>query len=130
MSATLSSIFCIRTLSRSPPPAPTTAAKSTELEGSDVCYELFEILPTLAPGVVVHFHDIFWPSEYPSLWAVDDNRSWNEIYALRALLTDNPKWRIKMFNDYMCKRARSVVYETYPRFFGNSGGAIWIEKIG
>jgi SRSO17 transposase len=26
--------------------------------------------------------------------------------------------------------ARSFVYETYPRFFGNSGGAIWIEKIG
>ncbi|WP_371851735.1 class I SAM-dependent methyltransferase [Rhodoplanes serenus] len=27
--------------------------------GSDVCMELFEILPRLSPGVLVHFHDMF-----------------------------------------------------------------------
>lgn len=44
--------------------------------GSDVCYELFEVLPLLPPGVVDHFHDMFWPFEYPRPWAVDENRSW------------------------------------------------------
>ena len=36
--------------------------------GSDVCFELFEVLPRLASGVLVHFHDMFWPFEYPRLW--------------------------------------------------------------
>jgi hypothetical protein len=36
--------------------------------GSDVCFEIFEILPRLRPGVVVHFHDCFWPFEYPKKW--------------------------------------------------------------
>ena len=59
--------------------------------GSDVCFELFEILPRLHRGVFVHFHDAFWPFEYPSDWIMTDNRSWNELYALRAFLMHNSK---------------------------------------
>ena len=33
--------------------------------GSDVCHELFSVLPSLAPGVIVHFHDCRYPFEYP-----------------------------------------------------------------
>jgi hypothetical protein len=36
--------------------------------GSDLNYILFEILPVLKPGVLIHFHDIFYPSEYPRDW--------------------------------------------------------------
>src|SRR5262249_750673 len=66
--------------------------------GSDVCFELFEILTRLAPGVLVHIHDMFWPFEYPRSWILEENRSWNEVYAVRAFLTDNHTWRIVMFN--------------------------------
>src|SRR5450759_218780 len=96
--------------------------------GSDVCYELFEILPRLAPGVLVHFHDMFWPFEYPRSWVVEENRSWNELYAVRAFLTDNAHWRVAMFNDYMAKLERDLIESTYPKFNRNSGGALWIQK--
>ncbi len=36
--------------------------------GSDVNYILFEILPALKKGVLVHFHDVFYPFEYPKDW--------------------------------------------------------------
>jgi predicted O-methyltransferase YrrM len=36
--------------------------------GSDLVHILFQILPRLKPGVLVHFHDIFWPFEYPEAW--------------------------------------------------------------
>ncbi len=36
--------------------------------GSDVCHELFAILPALKPGVFIHFHDIPWPFEYGKKW--------------------------------------------------------------
>lgn len=96
--------------------------------GSDVSYELFEILPRLSPGVLVHFHDMFWPFEYPWSWVVEDNRSWNELYAVRAFLTDNANWRVAMFNDYMAKLERDLIDKTYPQFYKNSGGALWIQK--
>ena len=54
--------------------------------GSDVNYLFFEVLPRLRRGVRVHVHDIFLPIEYPRDWVIDENRSWNEQYVLRALL--------------------------------------------
>jgi len=96
--------------------------------GSDVVFELFEILPRLAKGVIVHFHDMFWPFEYPRSWAVEENRSWNELYAVRAFLINNDAWRVLFFNDYMRLFERDLIQRTYPNFLKNSGGALWLEK--
>ena len=53
--------------------------------GGDVNLIVLEILPRLSPGVLVHFHDIYLPYDYPpdlfaSLW------SWNETSLIRAYL--------------------------------------------
>jgi hypothetical protein len=97
--------------------------------GSDVCFELFEILPRLASGVLVHFHDIFWPFEYGRSWAVDENRSWNEAYAVRAFLSHNSAWKIVMFNDYLAKLERDLIEKTFPAFLRNTGGALWLRRV-
>ena len=97
--------------------------------GSDVCFELFEILPRLAPGALVHFHDMFWPFEYPRSWAVDENRSWNELYAVRAFLTNNEQWEVVFFNDYFAKLETKRIEDTYPNFLRNSGGALWLRRL-
>lgn len=39
--------------------------------GSDVQYIFFEILPRLKKGVYIHFHDIFYPFEYPEEWLME-----------------------------------------------------------
>ncbi len=96
--------------------------------GSDVCFELFDILPRLARGVIVHIHDIFWPFEYPRQWVIDENRSWNEIYAVRAFLTDNPSWKILMFNDYLMKTQRPLIESTYPKLLRSGGAALWLQR--
>lgn len=96
--------------------------------GSDVCFELFEILPRLKPGVLVHVHDIFWPFEYPRIWAVDENRSWNELYALHAYLMNNEDWRIVFFADYFVQHERSLIEATCPTFLRNPGGALWLQR--
>jgi hypothetical protein len=96
--------------------------------GSDVCYELFEILPLLARGVIVHIHDMFWPFEYKRSWAVDENRSWNELYAVRALLANSDRWKIIMFNDWIFRFERDLIADTYPPFLNNTGGALWLQR--
>ena len=96
--------------------------------GSDVSFELFEVLPVLKKGVIVHFHDIFWPFEYPRQW-INDGRSWNELYALRAFLMYQDVFKILFFNDYAAKELEPVVRAEYPNFLINPGGGIWLEKM-
>lgn len=36
--------------------------------GSDVNYLILDILPRIKPGVVIHFHDISLPYEYPKIY--------------------------------------------------------------
>jgi hypothetical protein len=96
--------------------------------GSDVCFELFEILPHLKSGVVVHFHDVFWPFEYPRYWVVEENRCWNELYGIRAFLTKNEQWTILFFNDYFARFEVETITETCQLFLKNPGGALWLRK--
>ena len=54
--------------------------------GSDVNHLVFEVVPRLARGVHVHFHDVFLPFDYPRDWVLKLGLYWNEQYPLRALL--------------------------------------------
>jgi len=97
--------------------------------GSDVLYHITKVLPKLRPGVIIHFHDIFYPFEYPKDWVMDDNRSWNEIYFLQAFLMNNNNYEILFFNDYMAKTHAEKIQEEMPEFMKNSGGSFWLRKV-
>lgn len=62
--------------------------------GSDVCYECLQILPRLRPGVIVHFHDIFLPCEYPRQAVLDRLCFWSEQYLLQAFLAMNQEFEV------------------------------------
>ena len=95
--------------------------------GSDVNHILFDILPNLKKGVYIHFHDIFYPFEYPKEWVLS-GRHWNENYFLKAFLMYNPSFKIKFFSDYM-HRYYSDVFSDMPLTYKNTGGNLWLEKI-
>lgn len=95
--------------------------------GSDVLHLLRFILPRLAPGVLVHFHDVFWPFEYPEQWILE-GRAWNEDYVLMAFLQFNSAFEILFFNGYMAQHHADVLQECLPKFFQNPGGSLWLRK--
>jgi Methyltransferase domain len=97
--------------------------------GSDVNDCLFRILPALKPGVVIHFHDIFYPFEYPPTWIADVKLSWNEAYLLHAFLQYNDRYRILYFNHLAELRFRGVLEERMPLCLRNCGGGIWVQKV-
>jgi Methyltransferase domain len=97
--------------------------------GSDVAHHLARVLPRLRPGVLVHFHDVFYPFEYPEEWAVAENRSWNELYCLHAFLHSNPDWEIVFFNDLMARAHRGLLGRAMPLFLANPGGSLWLRKV-
>lgn len=94
--------------------------------GSDVNYILFEILPVLKRGVLMHFHDVFYPFEYPKEW-VFQGRNWSEDYILKAFLMYNDKFEIKLFSEYLHKHHKNL-FEGIPLCYKNTGGNLWIEK--
>jgi predicted O-methyltransferase YrrM len=96
--------------------------------GSDVNHLLFNVLPVLKPGVLVHFHDIFWPFEYPREW-VTEKRAWNEAYILRAFLQFNSSYQIFLFNSYVEHAFSEYMADHMPLFLENSGGSLWIRKL-
>ncbi len=86
--------------------------------GSDVNRIFFEILPALASGVIVHFHDIFYPFEYPRAW-VREGRGWNETYLLRAFLEYNEAYEVLLWAHMLGIEGR----------LAQPAGSIWLRKV-
>ena len=94
---------------------------------SDVNHIIFNILPILKPGVIIHFHDIFYPFEYPQEWILSD-RAWNEAYLLRAFLQFNDKFEILLFSSYLENQYRSWFETNMP--FCLKKHEYWIDENG
>lgn len=82
---------------------------------SDVNYLIFEIFPRLNKGVYIHFHDIFYPFEYPEKWIMVDGFIWNELYLLRAFLQNNPKYSIQFFQSMLQYKYKEIFDRKWPK---------------
>ena len=89
--------------------------------GSDLNHILFQIIPRLKKGVFIHFHDIFYPLEYPRDW-VEKGIYWNEVYLIRAFLMYNSHFEIIFFNNYHVNFQYPGLEEPY------TGGSLWLRK--
>ncbi len=96
--------------------------------GSDVNHVFFEILPRLKPGVIVHFHDIWYPFEYPHDWLLK-GMFWNEAYLLRAFLMFNTAFEILFFNSYVSHVLAERIKKRFPLFMEESGASIWLRRV-
>ncbi len=95
--------------------------------GSDLQLLFFEILPLLPDGVFVHFHDVFYPFDYPSDW-LKEGRYWNENYFLHAFLSYNYEWSIYFFNTYVSFAFNDFIKDAMPLCVKNSGGSLYIQR--
>lgn len=96
--------------------------------GSDLNYIFFDILPNLEKGVYIHFHNIFYPFEYPKEW-IYEGRAWNEAYFLRAFLQYNNEFRIQFFSSFLEHFHKDKFALHMPLCLKKLGGSIWIKKI-
>jgi predicted O-methyltransferase YrrM len=98
--------------------------------GSDVVHEYLTILPLLAPGVVVHIHDIFIPAEYPRLWIDEFRFFWNEQYMLEAFLSFNAEFEIIMPLHAMWRLHQDLLQKMIPSLdtARHSPASFWIRR--
>jgi hypothetical protein len=96
--------------------------------GSDVNRIVLRILPLLAEGVVVHFHDICLPYEYSRYLFEDYALYWAEQYLLQAFLAMNPSYEVLFGTEALCRDRREAVEGVGLAGPGESGSSFWIRR--
>lgn len=98
--------------------------------GSDVQHEFYEILPRIPPGVLVHFHDIFLPAEYPREWILDKHLFWNEQCFLHSFLLYNDAFKILWGGSYMHLKHSGALVKAFRRYNPkiNWPGSFWMRR--
>lgn len=104
--------------------------------GSDVNFEILEVLPILKPGVWVHFHDINLPFEYPEVYSTNPKFRvfWTESYLLQAFLMFNQDYEIMLPLAYLQHHFMPELIAAFPHSvhtqFGWVSGSFWIRRTG
>lgn len=99
------------------------------MPGTDVDRLVLDVLPRLAPGVLVHVHDILLPDAYPPEW---DWRGYNEQTVAGALLVGGG-WEMLFASHYAATRmtpAVTAVVAGLPLPPGAHETSLWLRRRG
>ncbi len=97
----------------------------------DVLFEYLELLPRLAPGVLVHVHDIFTPKDYPARWVLQDRKLWNEQYLLEAFLAFNSEFEVLIAANWLKHHHRDELENACPVALQQPAcepGSFWLRR--
>jgi hypothetical protein len=99
--------------------------------GSDVNFLFLDVIPTLAPGVLVHVHDIPLPYEYPRTYYTNPSFRvlWTEAYLLQAFLMFNNAWEVLASVPYLRGEAPELMARIFPHDpSGIASGSFWMRR--
>ena len=83
--------------------------------GGDVNYLILEILPRLKKGVIIHFHDIFFPYDYQRE-VLKTLFHWPETSLLRAFLCFNPHVKIICCLSLLHYYRKEALRDVFPEY--------------
>lgn len=92
--------------------------------GGDLPVIFLKILPQLPKGVLIHFHDVSYPYEYPRVLAYDSGRMYNELYMVANLIENGPFEFLFGSYHFLVNRERWQ----NPEHYFNDGLSLWIKK--
>jgi predicted O-methyltransferase YrrM len=98
---------------------------------SDCMFFFLEVLPNLKKGVIVHFHDIYLPFDYPR---IDRERYYSEQFGLAIALLEHPeRYSVLLPNYYVSKNdeLRSLLAPLWKRLadprIETHGCSLWLQ---
>jgi hypothetical protein len=101
------------------------------LPNSDSTVVFLEILPRLKRGVIVHFHDVYLPYDYPQFMC---NRAYSEQYGLAMYLLANPEKYETILPNYFISEDEELAGIIAPiwehknlKNVERHGGSFWIR---
>ncbi len=97
--------------------------------GNDVLHLVFNVLPKVKSGVLIHFHDIFLPYDYPREWIID--RRWSQFqeqYLVQALLQDSLVYEV-LWPGHYAQRTLPNFADYFAGYCGRFGSSLWMRKL-
>lgn len=94
----------------------------------DVNHIVLRVLPRLAPGVIVHVHDIFLPYEYPRFFFVNYALYWAEQYLLQAFLAFNSDFEVLCAVHALTRDRTERMAAAGALGPGETGGSFWLRR--
>ncbi|MBV9197026.1 MAG: hypothetical protein JO168_23065 [Solirubrobacterales bacterium] len=98
--------------------------------GGDVTDLFCRVIPELPPGVLIHFHDIFLPYDYPPAYV---RRLYTEQYVLWALLARGSMFRVVFATHFMTRNHTAAMQQVFGSVVGVDelyfGGSFWVEAV-
>jgi hypothetical protein len=102
--------------------------------GSDVNFLILDILPLLAQGVIVHFHDIHLPHDYAKVYFTNPafRNFWTEAYLLQAFLCFNHEYSVQLAMGYIMGHHIENFITSFPHYnpvvHKALSGSFWIRR--
>ena len=102
--------------------------------GGDVNFLVLDVLPVLAPGVVVHFHDIPLPYEYAEVYFTNPRfrMFWTEAYLLQAFLCHNAAYEVLLAMNFLMRDHAAAFQSAWPhhdpRIHRFPSHSFWIRR--
>lgn len=98
--------------------------------GSDVNYEILELIPRLKKGAIVHWHDITIPKNYWKDWIQTGNMFWNESYVVHAFMLFNNAFKILWAARYLQLNYLEDLRRRFPYLTdAHRMMSFWIERV-
>ena len=101
--------------------------------GSDVNYEILEVIPKLKVGAVIHWHDIMIPTNYWKRWMDNGNMFWNESYMVHSFMLFNNSYKVIWSSRYMQINHPDELKNRFSYFNPEDENqqitSFWIERI-
>jgi predicted O-methyltransferase YrrM len=95
--------------------------------GGDVNWIVLDVLPHLSPGVLVHFHDIHFPFDYPRELIDRRNVYWTEQYLLHAYLLRNRVDEVLFGTRYAAHHFHREMSLAFPVAKRLDGASFWLR---
>jgi hypothetical protein len=96
--------------------------------GNDVVYLILNIIPKLKAGVVLHFHDVFLPYDYPQSWVVEHRWGFNEQYLIQALLQSSGCFEV-LWPGHFLQRTWTRFAELFEFRPTGTATSLWLRKV-
>lgn len=94
--------------------------------GNDLTYLFLLVFPMLAPGVLVHVHDVFLPYDYPRDWVLNRRLPYAEQYLLQAMLQSDAGLDVIWPGHYL-QRTRQDFSSLFPHMDARNAQSLWMR---
>jgi predicted O-methyltransferase YrrM len=94
--------------------------------GNDVMHLFLGVFPNLAPGVIIHVHDVFLPYDYPRDWVLEHRFAWTEQYLVAALLSCGSRYE-PIWPGHWLQRTWPEFDALLPHARGRRAQSLWLS---